>query len=367
MATKFMEPGGDSTFDDFLWLTTGGGAVATDFVHGGHIKSFSYSTGSVSTLQIGDVLGTSGKESLWIYLNALPSATVQFARLQTVGLGGVVTLCLTSGGVLQLRNNNQGGTQLGSNGTTLSTGVWYQIVLAHTISSTTVNEFRVFVNNALSITATNVTITNTAVSNWIIGNVNGNATLDLRTSDHYVNDSADLADPGAIWVTAKRPIANGTINGFTTQVGAGGSGYGTGHSPQVNERPRSTTNGWRIIGAGSAVTEEYNIETKSQGDIDISTATIVDYAGWGQIQGLISEGGNIILNGNSTAITIDGNPIQVARGSATYPAGTGADVGFQTDTTLTTTTLYECGIMVAYIPFVASSASTKNLTLLGVG
>ena len=58
-------------------------------------------------------------------------------------------------------------------------------------------------------------------------------------------------DPGAILVTAKRPFTNGTTeDGFTTQIGASGSGYGSGHTPQVNERPLSQTNGWSVIGAG---------------------------------------------------------------------------------------------------------------------
>ncbi|WP_323162301.1 hypothetical protein, partial [Pseudomonas fluorescens] len=80
-----------------------------------------------------------------------------------------------------------------------------------------------------------------------------------------VDDSSALTDPGNIWVAAKRPNANGTTNGFTTQIGSGGSGYGSGHSPQVNERALSTTNGWSMVGAGAAVTEEYNIESKSTG------------------------------------------------------------------------------------------------------
>ena len=176
--------------------------------------------------------------------------------------------------------------------------------------------------------------------------------MDFRTSDHYVDNSSSLTDTGNIWVTAKRPVSNGTTNGFTTQIGSGGSSYGSGHSPQVNERPLSTTNGWSMVGAGSAVTEEYNIEAKNVGDIDLSKATIVDWLGWVSASSLAGETGNIILGGSSVAqaITSTATLYTAIKGSATYPAGTGTDIGFQTTTALTTVSLYECGVVVAYIP-----------------
>src|SRR6185436_9856514 len=126
----------------------------------------------------------------------------------------------------------------------------------------------------------------------------------LRSSDHYVDSSASLTDTGNIWVTAKRPNANGTTNGFTTQIGSGGSGYGTGHSPQVNERVLSTTNGWSMVGAGSAVTEEYNIESAAAGDIDISSANYVDVMGWVYASSLVNETASIIVNGVSSNISL---------------------------------------------------------------
>ena len=181
----------------------------------------------------------------------------------------IASVKITSTGVLQLWNRLND-NQIGSNGATLSTGQWYSITLAYTIISTSVNRFELFVNSVSTISVTNATLTSTGSTGVKIGNQNNNATLDFRTSDHYVDDSSSLTDTGDIWVTAKRPVSNGTTNGFSTQIGSGGSGYGSGHSPQVNERPLSTTNGWSMVGAGSAVTEEYNIEGKSVGDINIS-------------------------------------------------------------------------------------------------
>jgi hypothetical protein len=352
MAVTFLEPGGDATFN--ASLTTAGGfwtdisstpAVATDFVHGSHLRSIKYRTNSVDTVgqSAFGVINSSGTRiSLYIYLNALPTGTVNFFADQ----GITWQIKLTSAGVLQFWNNS---AQVGSNGSTLSTGVWYRLCLAFTVTSTTVNEFRLFKNGVLDISVTNATLQNRILNSFYIGNQN-DATFDLRSSDHYIDNSSSLTDTGDIWVTAKRPNANGTTNGFTTQIGSGGSGYGTGHSPQVNERPLSTTNGWSMVGAGNAVTEEYSIEGKATGDIDISSATIVDFMGWAYMSSLAGETVQMIVGGvnSSQAITSTNAMYTKVAGSTTYPTG-GTDIGITTDTSLTTVSLFECGVIVAYI------------------
>lgn len=356
MSTKFLEPGGDADFligtTNGFWTTiTGSPVVATDFVHGSHVKSIKYAVNASTTVQKNAVLADAGSRiSFYIYFNALPNATASPVIVQKSDNSSIVLrIRITSGGILQLWNDT---VQIGSNGSTLSTGVWYRISLAYTITSTTINRFELFRNGISDISITNATLGQTSSSNFLIGNTGGNATLDVRSSDHYIDDSSSLTDTGDIWVTAKRPFANGTANNFVTQIGAGGSGYGTGHSPQVNERPLSTTNGWSIIGAGSAVTEEYNIENSATGDIDISGATIVDYLGWVSASALAAETINVIVNGTNfaQALTTSATVYIKIKGSATYPAGTGTDIGAQTDTALTTTSLYECGIVVAYTP-----------------
>lgn len=381
MATTFLEPGGDADFavanpNGFWKGIAGSPAVATDFVHGTHVKSIQYPVNAINNVRTANlasgILADAGSRiSIYIYLNVLPSATASIFTLHTPTSGtdvDAVTVRLTSGGVLQLWNKTV--AQIGTNGSTLSTGVWYRLSLAYTITSTTVNEFRLFKNGTIDISVTNGTLTSTNTANLRIGNIEGNLTLDFRSSDHYVDSSNSLTDPGDIWVTAKRPISNGTTNGFTTQIGAGGSGYGTGHSPQVNERPLSTTNGWSMIGAGAAVTEEYNIEGKAIGDIDISTATIVDWLGWVSVKALAGTPTiQIILSGanNAQAISTTITLYTKVKGSSTYPAGTGADIGIVTDTSLTTESLYECGVLVAFIPGVAPGGTNHFLNLLGVG
>ena len=367
MATKFLEPGGDATFN--VVTTANGGfwgsvfgttTVATDFVHGNHIKSIKYAVnnGSQVVSPTGILADSGSRISFYIYLNALPSAdtTILFVT-QSSGFLRIIQIKISSAGVLKLFEATN---QIGSDGSTLSTGTWYRICLAYTITNTTNNRFELFKDGLSDISVTNATITNTTSNRFVLGN-DTNLTLDLRSSDHYVDDSNSLTDPGDIWVTAKRPNANGTSNNFSTQIGSGGSGYGSGHSPQVNERALSTTNGWSIVAVG-VTTEEYNIESKATGDIDISAATIVDYMGWVYTKALIAETGQIILNNVTTniSITTSNKMFTAIAGSSTYPAGTGTDIGENTDSTATTVSLFECGVVVAYIPSSATTSTSSS-------
>lgn len=372
MATTFLEPGGDADFGIILWPAKGGGTAPTavsDFVHGAHLRSIKFAPGAFSYLVgSGFVTDAGGRVSLWIYLNALPTTTTAglFQLEQTGDGSGVVQVSITTGGVLQLRTGNATETNIGTTGSTLSTATWYRLTLAWTITSTTVNTIKLFKNGTIDITVTNATLLFATSADFQIGNGDANAGLDFRYSDLYIDNSTALTDPGNIWVTAKRPVANGTSVQFTTQVGAGGSGVGTGHSPQVNERPASATNGWSLSSAAK-VTEEYTIEAKTAGDIDISTATIVDFMGW--IRALIASTANtpvdhIIVANVATVktMTTAAATYRAIAGSTTYPAGN-TDIGMdgQYTTTAHLMTLQEAGIVVAYIP-VSGTVFTQALT-----
>lgn len=358
MATKFLDPGGDATFNvgattaGGFWSGTAGTApvVATDFVHGTHVKSIKYAKATSTHFTTTGILADAGRRiSFYIYLNALPNASAAILiAFKSDITTNVVDLFLTSGGVLQLWDGAS--AQIGTNGATLSTGQWYRISLAYTITSTSVNRFELFVNGVSSISITNATLTNTVTSVFGFGNASGNTILDLRASDIYVDDSSALTDPGDIWVTAKRPNASGTLNEWTTQIGSGGSGYGTGHSPQVNERALSNTNGWSFQNA-ALKTEQYSIEGRSVGDIDISGATIIDYLGWVDAKVGVNSTGNIIVGGmaSNIAVTTTETVYTKIAGSTTYPAGN-TDIGMDTNTVNQLFSLYECGIVVAYIP-----------------
>lgn len=356
MATKFLEPGGDATFNvaatnaGGLWSSVSGVSLASDFVHGGHLRSIKFNTGVNSfVFAPASIMSNAGTRiSFYIYMNALPGATTQFFDNQSPW-----NVRITSGGILQMYNAVP--TQLGINGThTLSAGRWYRISLAYTITDTTTNRFELFVDGDSDISITNATLTSATTGGLVIGNRGSDATFDLRVSDIYVDDSSSLTDTGDVWVTAKRPNANGTANELTTQVGAGGSGYGSGHSPQVNERALSTTNGWSVVAPGSTTTEEYTIESASTGDIDISGTTIVDYVGWVSVGRDAADlaSGTIIVGGTTFSIsyTTTATVIFKVKGSSTYPAGN-TDIGVTVSGgTAATCALYECGILVAYIP-----------------
>lgn len=374
MATTFLEPGGDATFNvttnnnsGGLWSTiqASSSLVASDFVHGNHKKSIQYHPSGLDICVANSVIADSGgRFSFYIYLVALPAANASI-----ISAGTPFKIRLSTAGVIQLWNQTP--AQIGTDGSTLSTGRWYRISLSYTITSTTINRFELFVDGVSSISITNATIGSTGTANFTVGNIDTDTSLNFRSSDHYIDDSNSLTDTGDIWVTAKRPNANGNTNGFTTQIGSGSSGYGSGHSPQVNERAVSTTNGWSMIGAGSAITEEYNIENSSTGDINISSDTLVDFMGWVFASSLSSETGSIILAGVSSNISLTSSAKVFTKmaGSTTYPAG-GTDIGIITTTALTTVSLYECGVIIAYIPIKHILTDTEGIndklnTMLG--
>ena len=366
MATTFLEPGGDADFGLGFWgSTVGAPAIVTDFVHGSHVKSIQFRPNAAADqVQTATVLsGNSGRLSVWVYIVAIPSSGPRtiIISLKSDGSTRVFRLRITSSGVLQLWDS----AQLGSSGSTLSTGIWYRLSIAWNITSTTVNQITTFVNGVQDIAVTNVTLGNTGAAQINFGNNSASTDMNLRMSDFYIDDSNAMTDPGNIWVTAKRPNANGSNNQWTTQIGSGGSGYGTGHSPQVNERPESDTNGWSIQNAAKQ-TEEYSIESVSQGDINITGATIVDFMGWVKAKVGVNSTGNIIVAGTATNISVTTTSsffTQIA-GSTTYPAGN-TDIGMDTNTVNQLFSLYACGIIVAYIPALTNLGT--NRLLMGVG
>lgn len=369
MASTWLEPGGDADGGVGLWtIDSGAPAAVSDILHGNHARSIKFRAANQDVLVKTAILGNSGRASVWYYFNALPTATARIMYLkQTAGGTTIVKLVVKSDGTLELFENS---VQIGVDGTKVVTGQWYELTLNWNLTSTTINRIILFKNNVSDIDVTNATLSAISPVDFRIGNGDTDTTLDLRGSDIYLDNSNSSADVGQVWVTAKIPISNGTTNGFTTQIGSGGSGIGTGHAPQVNERPNSDSNGWSVINAGSAITEEYNIQSVSAGDIDITGATIVDYMGWVRSKALTTETASIVVNNVNSNISLT-TSIQFftkIAGSTSYPAGTGTDIGEITSTTVTTVSLYEAGVVVAYIPVVVvSSISLGYKTLLGVG
>lgn len=361
MAITFLDPTTAATFDlTFANINTG--TVESDstgiakygprcYKFGGSGGAAPSNTGRTDSAMARLV----GRSTAWYRFPSLPTGgSATLAVVTDVGGNGVWLLQLSTAGKLGFANDS-GSSKPG--GATLSTNTWYRITVATNIISTTNWSAKVYVTSTdgapgvLDIAADSGDFALTTVTNerYFSGNLTAN-TFILFVNGVYIDDVSDLSDPGDIRVTAKRPFSNGTTNDFNTQIGSGGSGYGSGHSPQVNERPLSTTNGWSKIGAGAAVTEEYNVEGQSVGDIDVGGKTIIGKVGWVYASSALAETGKIIIDGVSSdiALTSTNTFFYKVSGTATYPAGTGADVGIITSTTLTTVSLYEAGVVVAY-------------------
>lgn len=375
MATvTFLEPGTDATQDFTFWQggtdATGTGATltsATDQAHTGSrsIKSFlgsATSSDAIAWTGNGFLADAGTCLSMWVRFAGLPTVTkTAFLQLSDNGFNNnIIDLGLTTTGTIACGSEGVG--LLGTGTAVVVAATWTRVSVSYTITDTTHYAIKIYVNGVLdqSLTQTAGTLVHVGTSVIVVGGCpdssagfpGSDANFTVWLDDIYVDNRSDLTDCGDVRVTAKRPFANGTTNGFSTQVGAGGSGYGTGHAPQVNEQPLSQTNGWSMVGAGSAITEEYNIEPAGTGDVDVTARSLPGFIGWVFAKSLAGETGSIIVDGasSSIALTSTATAFFKASNAGTYPKGTGTDIGIVTDTSLTTVSLYECGVLVAYAP-----------------
>lgn len=361
----FAEPGSDATYDTSFYTTTSGtfSSDSTQFYTGTRsIKCTVGGSGAVALIGTGNnVLADAGRRiSVYMRFETLPSVGpgVFLAIDQAAGAADILVLAITSTGQLQLQELNAASIVHTINGPTiLSAGVWYQIGISYTITDATHYTANVTINGKSEISRVNnaggVTM-NISSSQLLLAAFQFDNNKSVWFDNVFVDNGATLDYPGDIRVTAKRPTTNGTSAGFTTQIGGGGSGYGSGHTPQVNERPLSQTNGWSMVGAGASVIEEYNVESSTTGDVDLTRQTLVDLVAWLLASSLANETGSLIYGVSSTPINLTSTPLlfttAVSVFPAVYPAGTGTDIGIQTTTALTTVSLYECGILVIYTP-----------------
>lgn len=353
MTTTFIESGTAATQDTkFYSAMTGTVASATDQAHTG-TRSLKLSTGSPAASATASaptgVLADAGRRwSFWWLSDTAPAAVTDVVIALTSGGTFVFSIRFNTNRTLQIRPN---GPSVVNASTAVSLNAWHRISVGYTITNTTTWRIDLYLDGVFQASATSGTLTTTGTSIFRFSLTSAaGANVNSWYSDVYVDDGSDYSDPGDIRVTAKRPNANGTTNNFVTQIGSGGSGYGTGHSPQVNERPLSITNGWSVV-AVAATTEEYNIESRVTGDVDITRAVIADYAGWVYAKTLNAETGSVIVNGVSSNISLTTTTtlFTAFAGSTTYPAGTGTDIGMVTTNLATTVSLYECGMLIAYL------------------
>jgi hypothetical protein len=279
--------------------------------------------------------------------------TDQFTVQTSGGARATIVIRLTTAGKLLLAMDGGGNT---TGTTVLSANTWYRISVSYKITSASSWTVKVWIGGVLEITKTQadgtLNFTGTNFFNFGLGSTASDpAVMTTWIDDMFIDDGTGVDDPGNVLVTAKRPFANGTTNGFT---GTGTpSGYGTGNARYVNEQDPNTSNFVSVAAAGSAVTEEYNIEGAAVGDVDASAWTLKAVRGWVYAKALVGETANIIVDNTQTNKSLTSTVTLFTQDSATptaYPAGTGTDVGLVTSTTVTTVTLYECGIIVAGTP-----------------
>lgn len=377
--TKWMESGTSATYGMEHWSST---SVTSTGVIGSSPQSVG---GSPRSIAIKNGV-TANSQSLCIANAIMADAgrrcTFYVRFNQNPASGGPVTLCWVPGtgatcffvGIsaafkLVIMDKNLAVQATGA--TTLVSLTDYRVSFTYTITSAAVNSITVYLNGSSDVTATNITSV-TGSSNFdvgFLGSANAAASSIIYCSHIFVDDGTS-GDVGDIRVTAKRPYSNGTLNEWTTQLGTAGSIQGTGHAVQVNQRPLTVGDGWTISNTTIKV-EEYNIESRSQGDRDLTNDTIVDYSGW--VYAKFASAANtpvshIIVNGVSTVVVLTTSNAMYTKiaASSTYPAGTGTDIGI--DGAYTTTphlwTLMECGILFAYTPGVTPLLGNMQSLLL---
>jgi hypothetical protein len=386
MATTFLEPGTDATQDLSLFAassaSSGTIASASDQAHTG-LRSLkanvTVSGGQAYAYTPNATVSDAGAASSFYvrFSTVTPATNAMFHTIAGASDGStVIGVGLTTGGKLRVCGR---GCTAKDGATSISANTWYRVTLAYIITSSSNWSATVYLDGVSEITTSNTDGTLTAVTTSIaLYGLNASASVDtfgtppvmsVWIDDMYVDNRTDKTDPGNILVTAKRPVSNGTAVEFTTQIGAGGSGYGSGHTPQVNEQPLSATNGWSIS-TTTRKTEEYTIEGASVGDVNISTATIVDYMGW--IRANVDSTANspvhrIIVGGVLTAktMTTSAATYRAAAGSTSYPAGN-TDIGMDAQYTTTPhlTSLLECGLIFAYTAATAAFMPRAGLKVV---
>jgi hypothetical protein len=235
--------------------------------------------------------------------------------------------------------------------TVLSTATYYRISVGYTITSTTVNEFRIYIGGVLEITASNVTLATTNAGNLLLmANFNLGNPFDVWFDDIYVDNGTDLTDPGDIHLTAKLPASVNT-GGWDTTVGTGA----------VDERPLSEANGMQETTVNGDQ-QNYALQAAAVGDVDIAASTLVARSAWIWAKvSVASVLAKLMDNGSESAVTLTTTAALYTRltESAVYPSDA-AGIGARSSTT-PDTFLYECGALLAYRPAVDDGACSTTI------
>lgn len=351
----FMESGTDATQDTSFYastfIPTGASITSDSTIARTGPRSIKFISGNPASSVIvqtpaGSAPGNKGRVSFDFYLNNY--ITGNFAQLFNGN-----TYVTQIFGVDPATHKVVGTTSSDGEGTTtVNLNTWYHVSIGYNITSTTVNQFQVYLNGHLELTNTNDTFSTINPDQFRFGVLSPTGVSEvLHLDDIYVDSGTDLSDPGDIHVTAKRPFANGFANSWATRIGAGSSGYGSGHALEVNERPLSSTNGWKAT--ANLTQEYYTIESAATGDEDISGNTLVADQAWIYLTGTSCSGSlpEIMNNNVLTGFTMPTSPTMITNYAilSSYPSSNEAvgvlGCGVNASPSYS---LYEAGLQVAY-------------------
>jgi hypothetical protein len=276
MAGVFSEPGSDATGDLTFFTATVGTVVSSTTQARTGSRSFKCDSmaSAVSYLRKDGIMADAGRRvTAAFYFEHFFDAEQGIMTVATTA--SAFSVRVSSTGVLQLWNST---VQIGSNGSTLSIGQWYRVTLAYIVTSTTVNEFRIYLNDSAvaDISVSNATLTITSADRLRLGWGAGTGSTNriVYVDDICVDDSTSLAAfSGDIHITNGHAAALNT-NNFDTGIGSGTNRY-----DRVSEVPYSETNGWQHA-AATDVQENYGLQTASAGDEDLTGATLISRTAW---------------------------------------------------------------------------------------
>ena len=260
MAAIFFEPGTGAT-GGFEFYTSAIGEVSSETTvvrNGGRSIKQNTSNPAVSAaVQKNGVLSDAGRRiSTWIrFPSVSPSTNTTILNCQNSLGNACIALQISTAG--NLRFTGPGATA-SAGSTVLIVDTWYRVSFSYLITSASSWEVRVYLNGQLEITrSSNGVLTNTGTDRLLLS-VNASAGTNFigYFSDTYIDDDANLTDPGNINVTAKRPAVDNTV-GWDLPIGSdpgAGLRYQTVNDVPIDAAVGREHRGIGFVAAGSLAT-----------------------------------------------------------------------------------------------------------------
>lgn len=219
---------------------------------------------------------------------------------------------------------------------------FHRIAVAYNFNGANNLSVKVYLDGVLDISATGqLTNGRTRANNLGISGSSFGQQNHIRIAHLYIDDGADLSDPGNVHCTAKRPA--GIYNGNWATHGG---------SSAVDERPLNETNYIADL-TGVAARQDYYLQNRNAGDVDLTDKSLLGYMGWiWAKQDVVGGSPKLLLNGWDNVYDVSLTTSPAARfktiTSPDYPSDSDG-IGMLSATSGFSTYLYECGVVVAYL------------------